>query len=663
MLNNSNSLTMSGPPHFVDLHVNPGESVSIQLFDGNETLLRGPATITMISQHTFPPIPMPVQVPPGHMVQQIVDENGTLRHIILSAVNNNGTTTPATTLIPPPPPPPQQQPFPYSCCCCCYNCNTGATPLPAPPPPPPPPPPNYTNLLTFPAPVNIRRRLPARNFSYTKRSTTTPPTNTYHTVTTKSPSRGKTVTLSDSQEPLSKIIIPENSIPEQNCELTSDVKASNSKIDSLSPSVSPSPSVELSLNYPNGECKPNGDIEGLGSNDSEEDNASDFVCSAISHSPLKNEKKRSIEEPVDSCNERKRTPSLSKHHSESSEALSIDTETTELLNENEIKDALVKPELGCDLPNIVKNLEENESQHVTSKWVEKETKVENSSEVLIDDLIRNKEENGEKSNALDSEDIAIENRIEESSEKAIASDVENVEKSEMATKTSNDESNIKEKESKDQIEVRESVSSKPSPHRSPKHLLPQLQVWNLTYTSLTATTVKLKWTSQPANNSQSSISIPRHYMVEMILTKSNGNNGSPVPATRIVYQGSLSSCRVSHLNSQQQYSFRVRIVSENHLLVSNVLTITTPEQPLNKHHKRSKQQSLQQQIQQQQQQLLQQQLLLHQQQQQHEADVRNKEPEEQSNEKSDQRCAIVILLSFTVIAVIVAYLIQQLLTE
>lgn len=27
---------------------------------------------------------VPVQVPPGHVMQQIVDENGTLRHIILS---------------------------------------------------------------------------------------------------------------------------------------------------------------------------------------------------------------------------------------------------------------------------------------------------------------------------------------------------------------------------------------------------------------------------------------------------------------------------------------------------------------------------------------------------------------------------------------------------
>ncbi|XP_015784367.1 uncharacterized protein LOC107361930 [Tetranychus urticae] len=217
MLNSSTTAVgLSGPPHFVDLHVNPGESVSIQLFDGNETVLRGPATVTMISQHSFPPVPMPVQVPPGHMVQQIVDENGTLRHIILSALNNNGTNTsnttpPAATLVP------QQQAYPY-CCCCCY-CSTSnffsrdllssslpsPNPLPTPPPPPPPPPPiHHSNLwemglthvdstrrlpfsrtnskvnsynidMTFPASptTTIRRRLPNRNYSYTKRSPST----------------------------------------------------------------------------------------------------------------------------------------------------------------------------------------------------------------------------------------------------------------------------------------------------------------------------------------------------------------------------------------------------------------------------------------------------------------------------------------------------------
>ncbi|KAK7863661.1 hypothetical protein R5R35_006188 [Gryllus longicercus] len=44
----------------------------------------GPVTVPMVSTNSTPPIPMPVQVPPGHVVQQIVDEIGTLRHIILS---------------------------------------------------------------------------------------------------------------------------------------------------------------------------------------------------------------------------------------------------------------------------------------------------------------------------------------------------------------------------------------------------------------------------------------------------------------------------------------------------------------------------------------------------------------------------------------------------
>ncbi|XP_055539179.1 fibronectin type-III domain-containing protein 3a isoform X2 [Wyeomyia smithii] len=44
----------------------------------------GPVTVPMVSQNGTPPMAMPVQVPPGHVMQQIVDENGTLRHVILS---------------------------------------------------------------------------------------------------------------------------------------------------------------------------------------------------------------------------------------------------------------------------------------------------------------------------------------------------------------------------------------------------------------------------------------------------------------------------------------------------------------------------------------------------------------------------------------------------
>ncbi|XP_021928755.1 fibronectin type-III domain-containing protein 3A isoform X2 [Zootermopsis nevadensis] len=55
----------------------------------------GPVTVPMVSTNSSPPIAMPVQVPPGHVVQQIVDESGTLRHVILS---------PQPPIVPMPPP-------------------------------------------------------------------------------------------------------------------------------------------------------------------------------------------------------------------------------------------------------------------------------------------------------------------------------------------------------------------------------------------------------------------------------------------------------------------------------------------------------------------------------------------------------------------------------
>jgi hypothetical protein len=53
----------------------------------------GPATVRMISENG-PAFPLPLHLPPGHMVQQVLDENGVLTHVIMSQ--------PA----PPPPPPP-----------------------------------------------------------------------------------------------------------------------------------------------------------------------------------------------------------------------------------------------------------------------------------------------------------------------------------------------------------------------------------------------------------------------------------------------------------------------------------------------------------------------------------------------------------------------------
>ncbi|XP_022188761.2 fibronectin type-III domain-containing protein 3A isoform X2 [Nilaparvata lugens] len=69
--------------HVVYFHVNPGVTVSFQTGD-NVQNIKGPVTVPMVSTNSSPPIAMPVTVPHGHVVQQIVDENGTLRHVILS---------------------------------------------------------------------------------------------------------------------------------------------------------------------------------------------------------------------------------------------------------------------------------------------------------------------------------------------------------------------------------------------------------------------------------------------------------------------------------------------------------------------------------------------------------------------------------------------------
>ncbi|CAG9863441.1 unnamed protein product [Phyllotreta striolata] len=77
-----------GSEYVVFFHVNPGVTISFQMGESLE-ILRGPVTVPMVSTNSSPPIAMPVQVPPGHMVQQIVDESGTLRHVILSPQHPN----------------------------------------------------------------------------------------------------------------------------------------------------------------------------------------------------------------------------------------------------------------------------------------------------------------------------------------------------------------------------------------------------------------------------------------------------------------------------------------------------------------------------------------------------------------------------------------------
>lgn len=207
--------------------------------------------------------------------------------------------------------------------------------------------------------------------------------------------------------------------------------------------------------------------------------------------------------------------------------------------------------------------------------------------------------------------------------------------------TESNESNCKKEHQSNGDSVATSVAkSSNSLRSSPRHLasLPQVQLLNLTYTALTASSVKLKWTlQQPANSNSSeevSSDIPNsvlsliqknkqsgglfnhHFIVEMLLTKPNSNspsncgqmtgnggggnggggssnsnsNSNTGTSVRIVYQGNSNTCRVSHLNPGALYSFKVKtLISDmQHSLVSNLLTITTPEQALNSKHVKHK---------------------------------------------------------------------------
>ncbi|KAL5107496.1 Fibronectin type III domain-containing protein 3B [Taenia crassiceps] len=70
--------------YYVMVHVEAGATFSIRTGD-QEQQIPGPATIRLVLNNG-PPLPMPMQVPPGHLVQQIVDEDGVLTHVILSPI-------------------------------------------------------------------------------------------------------------------------------------------------------------------------------------------------------------------------------------------------------------------------------------------------------------------------------------------------------------------------------------------------------------------------------------------------------------------------------------------------------------------------------------------------------------------------------------------------
>ena len=61
--------------------------------------ISGPATVRMISENG-PAFSLPLHLPPGHIIQQVLDENGVLTHVILQQPG-------------PPPPPLPLPPLPH----------------------------------------------------------------------------------------------------------------------------------------------------------------------------------------------------------------------------------------------------------------------------------------------------------------------------------------------------------------------------------------------------------------------------------------------------------------------------------------------------------------------------------------------------------------------
>ena len=90
-----------------------------------------------------PPVPLPVQVPPGHVLQQIVDERGTLRHVILSPAPAAAAAAAVAAVAAA-----GHQPTTGTATSASSTGPVGVLPL-ATPSHPPPPPPHYVSIDLF----------------------------------------------------------------------------------------------------------------------------------------------------------------------------------------------------------------------------------------------------------------------------------------------------------------------------------------------------------------------------------------------------------------------------------------------------------------------------------------------------------------------------------
>lgn len=185
----------------------------------------------------------------------------------------------------------------------------------------------------------------------------------------------------------------------------------------------------------------------------------------------------------------------------------------------------------------------------------------------------------------------------------------------------------------------------------------KIVTFSLSYTKLTGNCVKLKWTVLNNGNNLFSIAKENQFMVEMIYSKEDkqieDQNGGK--ASRIVYQGLIKHCKIQCLKPLCEYSFRVKCYVNNHQLISNLLTITTPElqvQPLIT-KKRTSKHNIQFNLQHQQ--LLKQQLLIEQKQKELELQQKRQQ-NELVNKKSDQSLTMILCAFYNLFKKNFAYL-------
>lgn len=80
------------PPSTIFVHVDAGHIFQVHVGDKIREIL-GPATVKIVNNDTTQPVPLQLTAPPapGQLVQQIVDENGMLVHLIIKSQTNTPT--------------------------------------------------------------------------------------------------------------------------------------------------------------------------------------------------------------------------------------------------------------------------------------------------------------------------------------------------------------------------------------------------------------------------------------------------------------------------------------------------------------------------------------------------------------------------------------------